>query len=210
VAVSSELWLVLTGQVITVLGLGTVLAWMGKTIKAMKGTVEAQEKTIRAQAERMGSMETLLGTMGTVLSSTDEKNMLARLQAHKEFVEHERAADAKRLTAQFEEERKTLIKSEKDTVGTYAAPLMEALVYFAINTLPYVPPNRRQEFVGAVALPDDAAKLNGRIRAMLSDIANAAPDLSAGTTPTGLEGFGSARAWSDAIKAALRPAGEKQ
>ncbi len=80
---TAEWWILLGAQIITVLGLGSVLVWMGKTIKAMKGTVDTQEKTISA--------------LRTILDAADVPKMAERFKAYRELVDHEKEADIKRL-----------------------------------------------------------------------------------------------------------------
>ena len=55
----AEWWLLWAWRIIAVLGVGAVLIWMARTIKAMKGTVDAQKETISAQAVKMASLEML-------------------------------------------------------------------------------------------------------------------------------------------------------
>ncbi len=180
-----EWWLLWAWRIIAVLGLGGVLIWMGKTIKAMKDTVGAQKETIRAQTEKMTSMETLLNAMETVLTSTDERNMLARLEAHKKFVEHEKEAREKTLVDNFAEERKKLTQLSREALEDAYGPFRNnviAFAQFATNALPYVPRNRRGEFINSL----DLTHLP-ELKTQLDEIASSAPDLSVG----GSGGFGS-------------------
>jgi hypothetical protein len=170
---TAEWWILLAGQVITVLGLGGVLVWMGRTIKAMKGTVDAQAETIKAQAEKMSSMETLLKAMDTVLKSTDETKMLERLEAYKRFVDHEREADTKKLTAAFEREKANLESGSK-LFAEASQALIGSLLDFGTSTLPYVPKAQRREFIERI----DAPGAGPVLRKVLHRYAEQAPDLS--------------------------------
>jgi len=173
----SEGSLLLAWRIITVVGLGTLLFWMGKTIKAMQKTVETQRDTISAQSAKMDGMEKLLKTMETVLKSTDEQNMLARLKAHKEFVEEEKGALVKRMAVQFEGEKTKILQGSETEIQSALQRWAETtnyLVHFATNSLPYVPPNRREEFVNGV----DAERLKN-LTSLLHQIAHDAPDLQA-------------------------------
>jgi len=121
--------------------------------------------------------------MEALLTSADEKNMLARLQAHKEFVEHERAADARRLIDKFDQEKREMLRAATTgaemIVEMHVAPLLDSLVSLARNAFPYVPPGRRQEFIDTLNLEEEPLR---KLRATLNHVASAAPDLS---TPFG-------------------------
>jgi hypothetical protein len=178
-AIMLEPWLLWAWRIIAVLGLGVVLFWMGKTIKAMKGTVDAlkgtvdaQKHTIEAQSAKMDSMERVIKMMETVFKSTNEETMLARLEAHKKFVDHEKDAIEKRLTVQLEEAKRTREQGTQSIIQQ--AKIAHALAQLATNALPYVPTNRREEFIRTLDIDHLPV-----LRHILDDVAQSAPDLSA-------------------------------
>ena len=79
---TSEWWILLCAQIITVLGLGGVLVWMRRTVKAMKGTMDAQKETI--------------DTLRTILEAADVPKMTERFKAYRELVDHEKEAKLRR------------------------------------------------------------------------------------------------------------------
>src|SRR5258705_2163173 len=91
--------------ILYVLGLGGLVYWLVRQIRALKGTLSAQGETIRAQTEGMKAqaeiltgLEGLLKTMDTLLKSTDEPKMLERLRAYKDFVDHEKEISLQAIT----------------------------------------------------------------------------------------------------------------
>jgi hypothetical protein len=156
---TQEWWILLTGQIITVLGLGGVLVWMGKTIKAMKGTVDAQKETI--------------GTLRTILEAADVPKMAERFKAYRELVDHEKEAITKKLAAEFEQEKVKLTSGSKLFVETGQA-LMRALLDFGTSALPYVPKQQRRDFIERIDVPGTGPVL----KEALHRYAEQAPDLS--------------------------------
>src|SRR5258707_11429293 len=90
-----EVWADWIYRIIMLLLVGGGFFWMKERLKVMQTTVEGQK--------------TLLQTMDTVLKSTDEQTMLARLKAHKEFVDHEKEAASRRLAEQHKKEKARLL-----------------------------------------------------------------------------------------------------
>jgi hypothetical protein len=183
----SEAWVLWAWRIFSVLGIGTVLFWMSKTIKVMKGTVDTQKDTISAQSAKMDGMESLLKAMEAVLKSTDEQSMLARLKAHKEFVEEEKGALVRRM-AVLEEENAKIPQVTEAALQSVFERLREMSIYlidFATNSLPYVPTNRREEFVNG----ENVDRLPTVLKTALLQIARHAPDLQ--PTVGGFGGTGS-------------------
>ncbi len=163
---TTEWWILLLGQIITVLGLGGVLVWMDKTINAMKGTVHAQKETI--------------DTLRTILEAADVPKMAERFKSYRELVDHEKEADAKNLAAQFEQDKQALALNSQAIVKQTEA-VTGALFNFAISALPFVPKADRRQFIELkVDAPGSAGTF---LRGSLQSYAEKAPDLSGLQSP---------------------------
>ncbi len=163
-------------RIVMLILVGGGLYFMRERLKTMKTTVDNQQ--------------TLLETMDTVLKSTDERNMLARLEAHKKFVEHEKEAAEKRLVANFSEEKRKFTQFTQDALESVLKRFTKNVVAFATNALPYVPRNRRGEFINSL----DLTHLP-ELKTWLDEIASSAPDLSVGGSGGfGVSPFGGAQA----------------
>lgn len=160
---TSELWLVLTGQIITVLGLGGVLVWMGATIKAMKGTVDAQKETINAQSAKMDVLQSLVDTMQHVLTAGDVPRMTERFKAYKELVDQEKEVELRRRESSFDMEKRQLSEGNRrdfEDMETLASSLADVLATY----LPYVPPDQRMKPIDEAKFPDRAVSLKNRLQ----------------------------------------------
>jgi len=172
-----EWWILLVGQITTVLGLGGVLIWMGRIIKAMKGTVDAQKETITAQSARMGMFEGLVKTMETVLQTIDVPKMAEKYKAYKDIMDHEKEA----VTARFQAE---LDRLQRGAAADFEAMVesvsdgMACLLDVGTTFLPYAPKSQRAQILDSVQWkpPYDAVRL------ALNHVAQEAPDLTPATT----------------------------
>jgi len=128
------------------LGLSAIFFfWLGKTVRTLQTTVKAQSSTINA----FGS---LLDGMKTVLASTDEKIMLERLKAHKEFVEHEKDAYKRQVDGEKEDAIRKAKEGSDATIEALInrhADLLVEVFFFSIRMMPYVPPEKRLTLIEA-------------------------------------------------------------
>jgi hypothetical protein len=173
----AEWWLLWAWRIIAVLGLGAVLVWMGKTIKAMKVTVDTQKDTISA--------------LRSVLDAADLPKMAERFRAYKEITDREKEADVSKLVREFEEERKTLARGSQafaDFTETHIRALTESLMDFSLSALPYIPKDERREFI------DQRIDVPGGVGPILKNAlyhhAAQAPDFSQLSGLSRLAGFG--------------------
>jgi hypothetical protein len=153
---TAEWWILLAGQIITVLGLGGV----GWTIKAMKGTVDTQEKTISA--------------LRTILDAADVPKMAERFKAYRELVDHEKEAEVKKLAARVEQEKARLAEGSK-MIAEGMQTLIGSIMGLGTYALPYVPKERRQEFIQEVRIPGPVGEV---LREVFGRYAEEAPDLN--------------------------------
>ena len=174
---TAEWWILLAGQIITLLGLGGVLVWMGRTIKAMKGTVDAQKETITAQATRMGMFEGLVKTMETVLQTIDVPKMAEKYKAYKDIMDHEKEALVERFQGEIDRlqrgaaaDYEMMVDSVADGIG--------CLFDVGMAFLPYVPKSQQVDVLDSIEWkpPYDVVRL------ALRHAAQAAPDLTPATT----------------------------
>jgi hypothetical protein len=161
----AEWWLLWAWRIIAVLGLGAVLVWMGRTIKAMKGTVDTQKETIH--------------TLRSALDAADLPKMAERFRAYKEITDREKEADIRSLTREFEQEKLKIAQGSQafaDLAETHIRALTESLVDLSVSALPYVPKDERREFIDLkIDVPGGVGSI---LKTVLYRYAEKAPDLT--------------------------------
>ena len=163
--------LLLVQTVLYILGLGGLVYWLTRQIRALQGTLDAQAETIKAQGEMLTSFETLVRTIQGVLESTDEPKMLARLKAYKEFVDREKETALQDQARQFSEEKEKMSQAQLESLELLNSVAL-GYIDFAGKLLPYVPLEERKKRIDELDLP-------GSIKKRLYRMAETAPDLSA-------------------------------
>ena len=134
-------------------------------------------RTVRTQATTIDALQTLLDSMRTVLESTDEKNMLQRLKAYKEFVDLEQEAHIKQVHQEKEETLEEFKKGAASRIELVLKRYEEqtsGLFNVLFRLMPYVPPDERTAQIESVDFGDQK-KLKESIRST----ADSAPYISA-------------------------------
>ena len=114
-------------------------------------------KTVRTQANTIDALQALLDSMGTVLKSTDERTMLGRLKAYKEFVDQEKEAHIKRVKQETVEALKEFKKGAASRVEHLLSreeQLVTSLFTVIVRLIPYVPRDERTTQIGSVDFGD--------------------------------------------------------
>jgi hypothetical protein len=154
-----------------------VIAWLVRNIKAVKVKVEAQKETINAQSQIFKDTAGLITSMRTVVESSDERDMLERLKAHKEFVDHEiEAAMAKERQKARRFMRECKAQGQEDAnfiFKEFKTVLSDALGIAGL--IGFIPKPRREAAINSLAFSE---KRQNAIRVLLHRIAETVPDLS--------------------------------
>ena len=140
--------------------------WLGHTVWTLKNTVQAQASTIDA-------FKSLLDGMRSVLESTDETKMLARLEAHKKFVDHEMEAKMKKLEDEKQKDLAELRGASQETINKVLDRYREsnsAALKAAARRITYVPPEKRNAVIESMNFGKEKW-----MKELLTEVAEEAP-----------------------------------
>jgi ABC-type transport system involved in cytochrome bd biosynthesis fused ATPase/permease subunit len=122
-----------------------ILVFAGVLFAYLIRQAKALERTIRAQADHITSMKTLSDTMKTILDSSDERRMLDRLKAYKEFVDQEVMARQQAADTTQKQARENTVKA--------AVVLTDGMLRMAdiiAALLPYAPRVNREALIATL------------------------------------------------------------